>query len=110
MKPKVLEVPASDVSFEQDFHQLEAAMTAKSDAELQSRQQDLQQLDQARMLTRHFRNLRRSASTPLKHFQRAVDPGRFIGVKVAGTNRIMKLDPTGWAHDEGRTLDRLVNP
>ena len=85
-------------------------MTARSDAELRRRQQELQHLGQRRIFTRLFGKLRHFAWTSLKHFRRIADSDTFIRVNVAGKGRSMKLDPTGWAHDEGRTLDRLANP
>ena len=85
-------------------------MIARSDVELRRRQQELQQLAQRKVLIRLFGHLWHFARTPLKHFKQVGDPDKFIRVKVAGMSRSMKLDPTGWALEDGRTLDRLAKP
>ena len=108
MKPKVSEVPASDVSFSHSIYQLQAASATQPDIDDQRRLAEIQRLDQNKILSRPFRHFKYFIGSPMKQFQQALSMDRFSHVKIAGMNGAMKLDPQGWAHDGGRTLDRIV--
>lgn len=110
LRLKVLEVPASDVSLSRRIYKSGAALTNRLNVEQRHRREKMKKLDQTRVLTRPFRHMFSVLRTPIQHLQQSLSTERFIHAKVAGMNGTMKLDPLGWAHDEGRTLDRLIRP
>ena len=108
LKPKILEVPAKDVSLSGKVRQSDTVFDTRTKEEQRRRLSEMRRLDQTRILTRPFRHMSYSIWSAFQHMKQAFSMDRFIHVKIEGVNGILKLDDQGWAHDEGRTLDRLV--
>ena len=96
LRPKILVVASSDVSFSRKIHLSDMSSMTSSIHEQRRRLERLRKSDQSRILTRPFRLFNHVLSSAFQHTKQTFSMERFIHVKLRGISGVLKLDETGW--------------
>ncbi|KAI9798099.1 MAG: hypothetical protein M1833_004996 [Piccolia ochrophora] len=107
MKPRTFTCPPQDVTITPRL--FEHPPPALSLAEVKRQEEKQREFERARILTAPFRHLSYACWRGLRAVKRVWTREGFSNLKAKGERGVMKLDREGgWALDEGRGLDRLV--